>query len=440
MGILAKLSGRPVFQKILENSGWQIGDRVVRLGLNFFVTAWIARYLGPQSYGKLSYVTALVSVFLVTSTLGIEWIVLREFSNAKDKVVASRRLVTLIKLRILTGLIGQIILLLVLKVVGGDSSITLMALGQSFLLLFQAFDAIDYWFQSQMQVRQVVILRSIGFFVASMFRVYLLMSAAPLESFVLPFLVEIAVANALLIRAYLVENPGAFRGFLGTFELTWVNEVKSRIPVLFLTAVFLQMYLKMDQLLLQWLSGPEAVGIFSIPVRLSEILFLVGASIIGSSAPALFLVYKDEPHVFRQRFEKLLRLLNIASIGVCFATVVVAEPLVNIVFGEQYGRSIPVLQTYIWCLPAVLQGGARNVWLMSANKTNFALLTAALGTALSLIFNVIAIPKLGVMGSAISAVVAMWISGVASTFLDRELRPLAWIQLRSFLPWRIFEK
>ena len=446
MGILERVSGRPVFKKILENSGWQIGDRVVRLGLNFFITAWIARYLGPESYGKLSYVIAFVSIFQVFSTLGIEWIVLKEFSDvgvggvsARDGAESSRKLITLVKLRILTGLIGQMLLFVTLKVVGGEISVVVMAMAQSFLLLFQAFDTIDYWFQSRMRMGQVVVIRSIGFFTASALRISLLLKQAPVEAFIAPFLIEMVIANFLLVNAWRSENREAFGRFWSAFEISWVNELKRKIPTVFLTAIFLQMYLRIDQLLLQWMLGPAAVGIFSIPVRLSEIFYLVGAAIIGSSAPALFSVFRDEPLVFRQRTEKLLRMLNLGSVMICVGTVALAEPVVTFIFGEQYLASISVLKVYIWCLPAVLQGGVRNIWLMAGERTGFALFAAGLGTVLSLVLNFVMIPRFGVLGSAVSAVVAMWVSGIVSSFFDASLRPVAWMQVKSFFPRRILE-
>jgi hypothetical protein len=144
---VGKLSERPLFQKIVVNSGWQIGDRAVRLGLNFFITAWIARYLGPESYGKLSYVIAFVSIFQVFSSLGIEWIILKEFSatsvhpgsggvTGSSRNSNAAKLITTVKLRFLSGLLGQALLLAILKAIGGESSIAVMATAQSCGFLF----------------------------------------------------------------------------------------------------------------------------------------------------------------------------------------------------------------------------------------------------------------------------------------------------------------
>ncbi|MBX9768487.1 MAG: flippase [Bdellovibrionales bacterium] len=448
--IFEKLSQRPLFQKIVENSGWQIGDRAVRLGLNFFITAWIARYLGPESYGKLSYVIAVVSIFQVFSSLGIEWIILKEFSAGRGSGdsggqsladgstqgdLGTAKVVTTIKLKFLSGLLGQALLLGTLKIIGGESSIAVMATAQSFLLLLGSFDTIDYWFQSRMEVRRVVIIRSLGFFAASALRLFLLLGNYPLETFTLPFLMESVVGNILIFKLYR-EKVGDLGAFLPAFEVVWLKDLLKKLPVLFVTAVMLQMYLRIDQVLLQWLSGSEAVGIFSISVRLSEIFYMVGSAVIASAAPALFSAHKLDPPAFRSRMERLFRTLNGVSVGICLFIGLIAEPLVTVVFGEKYAASVEVLRIYIWCLPPVLQGGIRNVWLMAEGRTVFALFAATLGTLISLILNITLIPLYGVKGAAIAAVIAMWTSGIFSSFLQRELKEIASLQLLSFLPWR----
>lgn len=56
-------------KKIVENSGWMIGQNIYFMLIGVFVTAIIARYFGPTLYGQLNYVIAIVSLFTAFSTL-----------------------------------------------------------------------------------------------------------------------------------------------------------------------------------------------------------------------------------------------------------------------------------------------------------------------------------------------------------------------------------
>ncbi|MFD1904499.1 oligosaccharide flippase family protein [Paenibacillus rhizoplanae] len=49
-----------------------ITDKVVTMIIGIFITAVIARYLGPENYGKFNYALAFVSLFTAISTLGLE--------------------------------------------------------------------------------------------------------------------------------------------------------------------------------------------------------------------------------------------------------------------------------------------------------------------------------------------------------------------------------
>ncbi|EMJ38124.1 hypothetical protein LEP1GSC079_0094, partial [Leptospira interrogans str. FPW1039] len=42
----------PNLKDILHNSGWLFFDKIFRMGMGMFLGVWIARYLGPDSYGK----------------------------------------------------------------------------------------------------------------------------------------------------------------------------------------------------------------------------------------------------------------------------------------------------------------------------------------------------------------------------------------------------
>lgn len=40
-------------RKVIGNTGWLVSDRFLRLGVGFFVGAWVARYLSPERFGLL---------------------------------------------------------------------------------------------------------------------------------------------------------------------------------------------------------------------------------------------------------------------------------------------------------------------------------------------------------------------------------------------------
>ncbi|EIH1748065.1 oligosaccharide flippase family protein, partial [Escherichia coli] len=97
-------------EKIAKNSGWLLIERCTRLTLGLLVSTWIARYLGPDQYGILSYVIAFIAFFQAILPLGMDGIIVRDI--AKNEKDSGGILGTVIITRVILGLIlwGVIIL------------------------------------------------------------------------------------------------------------------------------------------------------------------------------------------------------------------------------------------------------------------------------------------------------------------------------------------
>ncbi|EMO30275.1 polysaccharide biosynthesis domain protein [Leptospira interrogans serovar Bataviae str. HAI135] len=55
------------------------------MGMGMFLGVWIARYLGPDSYGKLNYVIAYIALIGSFTNLGLDGVVVRELIKEKLK-------------------------------------------------------------------------------------------------------------------------------------------------------------------------------------------------------------------------------------------------------------------------------------------------------------------------------------------------------------------
>jgi O-antigen/teichoic acid export membrane protein len=51
---------RPGFRKYFANTSWLLGERVLRIEASLFVGFYVARYLGPEHFGLLSYSLSFV--------------------------------------------------------------------------------------------------------------------------------------------------------------------------------------------------------------------------------------------------------------------------------------------------------------------------------------------------------------------------------------------
>ena len=57
---MPNLFARPGLRKYFANTSWLLGERVLRIVVSLFVGIYVARYLGPERFGLLSYTLSFV--------------------------------------------------------------------------------------------------------------------------------------------------------------------------------------------------------------------------------------------------------------------------------------------------------------------------------------------------------------------------------------------
>jgi O-antigen/teichoic acid export membrane protein len=73
------------FMKYFKNTLWLFFERIIKMGIGFFIIILLTRYLGPENYGLLSYSQSLIGIFIAFSTLGLEVVLVRELTKRKSE-------------------------------------------------------------------------------------------------------------------------------------------------------------------------------------------------------------------------------------------------------------------------------------------------------------------------------------------------------------------
>ena len=72
--IIGKLNLSPTREKVVRNIVWAVMGKVVTLLGGLLVGIFVARYLGPEQYGLMSYVMSYVALFQVLASFGMDQI------------------------------------------------------------------------------------------------------------------------------------------------------------------------------------------------------------------------------------------------------------------------------------------------------------------------------------------------------------------------------
>ncbi len=211
----------------------------------------MARYLGPEQFGLLSYALALVAMFGTVANLGLDDIMVRDMvrePEQKDEILG-----TSFMLRMLGGTLSFIAAVGVILVLRPNDELShwlvgIIAAGA----IFQAFNVIEFWFHSQVQARYVVLAKGSAFLVCSLAKIGLILMGASLVSFAWVALGEIVVASFGLIVAYRAKGSRLF-GWLANRKRAGAL-LKDSWPLM-LSGMVVLVYLRIDQVMLGEMAG-----------------------------------------------------------------------------------------------------------------------------------------------------------------------------------------
>ncbi len=100
-----------------------------------------------------------------------------------------------------------------------------------------------------------------------------------------------------------------------------------------------------DYLVVGRMLGTEALGIYTLAYRLPELLVLNLLWVVGKAIyPAYASLQNQQPDLLRKGFLTTIRYMGMVSIPLCLGLFVAADPLVRVLFGEQWLEAIPVVR------------------------------------------------------------------------------------------------
>jgi O-antigen/teichoic acid export membrane protein len=428
----------PVIKKRLDpivqapgfnNTLWLFSDRLLRMGVGLVVGVWIARYLGPEGYGLLSFAGSYVMLFSALALFGLEALVVRELVSDGDQ--RGTILGTTFLIRLASGGLAYLLAVVTIMVLRPGDSLALLLvalLGSS--LLFQSAEVIDLWFQSRVASRYAVMARIVAFLLSSAAKLACVLAGASLTAVALATAAEALLLAGVLVVVYLrtAERLSTWQWDTIRFRAL----VRSAIPMV-LSGVVLMIYLRIDQVMLGSLASESEVGFYAAAVRISEVWYFVPAAIVSSLFPRIVQLRASDQVQFEQQLQRLYNLLAFLGYAVALPVTLLAPWLVQLLFGSAYQSSAPLLSVLIWAGLFANLTVARNAHFIALDWGRAQLWTASAGAIANILLNLLLIPRYGAMGAAGATCLSYWVAAQGACYASRSLRPAAAMIMRALL-------
>ena len=167
-----------------------------------------------------------------------------------------------------------------------------------------------------------------------------------------------------------------------------------------LSFLVIQLNYRVDILLLQWLADTREVGLYSLGVAVSELLWQIplAVSLVVMTRSA----NSTDQKLMNESTARLLRLSVIAGLALSLFIFVLSPFIIPLVFGSGYLGSVEIIQTVLPGIIIIIIFRVLSGQLSGLGKPQVALHAFIPALILNILLNYFLIPKMGGMGAAIA--------------------------------------
>jgi PST family polysaccharide transporter len=421
-----------VAAKVATSSVILLTEAVVRLVAVAAISFWIARQLGPAQFGILNFASALTAILVGLVDMGMEVpVILRMQGPAPQGPLVG----TVLGIRAAAGgLVFLLAVLLAFALEHADRATLIPTLIVSLSLLAAVPNGLDYWFKARTSAAGPALARTGATLVSAAVKGLCLLLGLGVIALAWSIVLEAVLVALGLWCAFRWNLPAAARAHL-SFQRSLVGPLLRDSRPYWYSGVAIVLYMKIDVVMLGYLSTHTQTGIYGLAQKLSEVVYVVPVALVGSAFPSLFRQFQASGAADPRSQQMLFDL----ALGGSFAAVLVgnllARPVIETLFGPSYEAAVNIFHLHSLSCIAIGMNEARWRWMGALALQRYAPIVTSLGLVINIAMNAVLIPVLGAEGAAITTVVSYFLSGYASSFIFPPLRGLGASQTRALWPW-----
>lgn len=424
---------------LLVNSSIYSFLMLLQKGINFILVPVLTLYLSTRDYGTISVITAISAFLNVFYILALNGALNRFYYEYKDNNELVKRLFgTIFTFMFFNSVVITIIIFFsrkwILEPFLGDIEFyPYMLLG----LVSIIFNPFFFIYQSALQTRQKSVLygkNNLAFFLVNL---------------------------TLLLIAVIVFDQGA-KGVLGALALTnftfflytffsFKNDLFFGISVDILKKCFRYSFpliphslsgvatMLIDRILINKLINVSLVGIYSIGNNFGSIVFLIASGVNQAFVPWFNQRMKEnDSRQVPQKVKLLILFYCILALGISFF----GKDIIVLVIPEDYHNGWKVIPfiAFAFVYHGVYYFFAGVLFYDIKGRGNKIIPIITISTAiLNIVFNIILIPKFGIIGASIATFISKFILGSSLSFFYNKFEDIEYpVRYMIFLPLFFF--
>ncbi|MCQ2960932.1 MAG: flippase [archaeon] len=388
-------------KSIFKNTSWLSISQVITSICAFLWTIIIARYLGVSDYGIVSFAISFTGLIGIVMDLGISTFITREIAKFKESTHKYFNNIFLLKL--LLGIILFFISGLILYILGYSHLTIVVTLIFTIELIFismvgflngvfQAFEKVKYQAIGNILNSGLLllgILITLGFDLG-------------VVSIALAYTISYCIFFFYMFLMY--TKKFGFPRF--ELDMSFIKEVIIGSIPFGLTNFFYTIYFSIDIVMLYYISGDYATGIYKSAYNIITVFttfFVVYQAVIF---PVMSKFFKESPNLIKTSYKLSVKYLLLLIIPICVYIFFYARPIVDIIYSNKYTLATTPVQILIWTVLFLFINGAASLLLNAIDKEKAVTKIYVIAAIFNILLNLILIPLYSYDGAAIATVLS----------------------------------
>lgn len=384
---------------------------------------YASRILLPEGIGIVNFQSSIIGYIVLFTSLGIPLYAVKVVAKYRDDILLrNKTTVEITVLSLLLGLLGYVVVFLIgnfLPQIKENASLFYIL---SLTILFTALGV--NWFYQAIEDFKFITIRAV---------IIRTLAAAGLFLFVKDKS-DLLIYGVVTVGSTVGNNLINFIHLRKFIPLSTVKGLKLNIfthlkPALhiFVLNLITSLYVQLNTIMLGFMGGDYAVGIFTAGNKIPHIILSVVTSMGAVLLPRCSnLLATGKIEEFKSVCSKSIRLVLALSLPFTAGLILLAKPIITIFCGQAFIGAVPVIY---WTAPVILFIGLTNVLgiqiLYPSGKENIVIYSTLGGATINIFLNFLLIPKYSAVGAGISTFAAELVVLVIQIIAGRKYIPVS---------------
>lgn len=403
-------------EKYFKNTGMSFIGKVGSLLIKMLVGIAVARYLSKDKLGIITGGITYIYLFSAIATLGLDQFIVKELHQYPEN--RDRILGTSFWMKVGAGLLCIPLVWICYQIYPANGTPYGFVLIFSVIGIVQAFNVIDSYFQSEVQSKYIMQVQVTGNLLSAAIKLVLIYMHLPLIAFVYAYAFDFIILATGYYFTYQRKGRNLFNW---AYDAVLAKKLLQYSWPLIISGIMVSLYMKIDQLMIQNISGTDEAGAYATVASLSEAWNFIPTVIVTTLFPAILNARRDDMERYKKRIQNLYDLMVYLSLPAAIV-ITFASPLIYKLYTPEFAYAAPVLSVHIWSGVFVFLGAANSQYLIAEGYVKLTFWRTGFGAIVNILLNLILIPKMGMMGAAIATLVAYACSAFFVIFIPKVSR------------------